>query len=671
MKKIMSVLTITILTSLLLGACSLPGLLSGGTSRVPQGEAVPSWPVLIEGSFEYTNDFYLEIYMVEHAVGLLDMTGFVLRDMEWEMPVEGQVLGFVDLDEENNTATYRLLLPAVPYGQFNDVDQDNKKEQGLQIFAVGYNPNLTGGVFSEGDDRWLGWPGYLASVRTDSENQDEVIGGALVIWAVDSQQEFPSGFGADGLLFTADDPVTSVPAGYSIVSLDTDPFTFESDGQVVNLALYEPDDIAIKDYSKLSYTAAFEQFFQAVKKEYAFNGFAGKEPDWDALYAQIQPRVAQAEKDKDGYAYFLALRDMSLQFKDGHVGVSGGNFDYMYNEANLLGGYGFAVRELDDGRVLVVYVLPGSPADQAGMQVGAELLSKNGDTAQAALDEVRPFQPQSTDFGLRYEQTTFLTRAGIGVPATWGWKNRSGDALSAEIVSVYELESLFAVFMGGEDLEDPAEYRLPADYRVLPSGVGYIRVNSNYDDLGLLIRVFERALEIFESAGVPGIIIDLRRNFGGATLGLAGFLHDKEIPLAQLEYFSDKTGQFEPNGPRDRILPNQNVYSFRSKVLLVDQFCASACEIEAYGFSQVPGMVVMGQFPTAGVEGETARGSFLLPEGIEFGIPTGRYTLTDGSIFLEGAGVQPTIRIAVDAESVLSNEDVVLNQAVEYILANY
>jgi C-terminal processing protease CtpA/Prc len=671
MKKTISVLTITILTGLVLSACSLPGLLGGGTSRVPQGEAIPSWPVLIEGSFEYSNEFVVETYYVEHAVGLLDMTGFVLRDKEWEMPIEGQVLGFMDLDEENNTATYRLLLPAVPYGQFNDVDQDNKKEQGLQIFTVGYNPNLTGGVFSEGDDRSLGWPGYLASIRTDSENQDEVIGGALVIWAADSKQEFPTGFGADGLLFTDDDPVGPVPAGYSIVSLDSDPFTFESDGQVVNLALYEPDDIAVKDYSDLSYTEAFEQFFQVAKKEYAFNGFAGKEPDWDALYAQTQPRVAQAQQDKDGYAYFLTLRDMSLQFKDGHVGVSGGDFDYMYNEENLLGGYGFAVRELDDGRVLVVYVQPGSPADLAGMQVGAELLSKNGDTAQDALEKVRPFQPQSTDFGLRYEQSVFLTRGAIGETTEWSWKNRSGNQSTAAMVSVYELDSLFAVFMGGEDLEDPAEYRLPADYRVLPSGVGYIRINSNYDDLGLLIRVFERALEIFESAGVPGIIIDMRLNFGGAPLGLAGFLHDKEIPLAQLEYFSDKTGQFEPEGPRDRVFPNENVYSFPNKVLLVDQFCYSACEIEAYGFSQVPGMVVMGQFPTAGVEAETARGSFLLPEGIEFGIPTGRFTLPDGSIFLEGAGVQPTIRVAVDAESVLSNEDVVLKQAVEYILANY
>ena len=222
-----------------------------------------------------------------------------------------------------------------------------------------------------------------------------------------------------------------------------------------------------------------------------------------------------------------------------------------------------------------------------------------------------------------------------------------------------------AVYLGGPY----DEFVLPAEYVFLPSGAGYIRIYSNYDYLGLLIRVFERALATFEEIGVPGIIIDMRLNFGGAPLGLAGFLYDQEIPLGQLEYYSDKTSQFEPEGPRDKVYPNENTYSFDKMILLVDQFCFSACEIESYGFSQVPGMVVMGQFPTAGVEGETARGEFLLPEGIEFGIPTGRFTLPDGSIFLEGEGVQPTIRIPVDENSVLSGEDVVLQNAIDYIFS--
>ena len=663
-KRTLSTLAVAVTAGFLLSACSITDLFSGNKNNVPVGEAVPPGPVLITGGFEYTNDFVVETYYVEHAVGLLDMTGFILRDKEWELPVESQVLGYMDLDAENDSATYRLSLPAVPEGLFNDVDNDNKKEKGLQIFTIGYNPNLTGGVFSEGDDRSLGWPGYLASIKTDSENQDEVKGGKLVIWAVDSMQEFPSDFGADGLLFTEDDPVGQVPAGYSVVDLDQSPFSFNTD-QIVDITLYEPDDIAVKDFSDLSYTEAFDAFFEVVRKEYAFNGFEGKQPDWDAVYADLQPKVVSAEDEGDAYGYFLALREFSLAFDDGHVGLNGGDFDYQYNEENILGGYGFSVRELDDGRVIVVFILQGGAADQAGMQVGAEIVKFNGDPVGEALDKVPPFQPQSTDYGTRYEQTVFLTRGGIDEPATVTFKNPGAEAKTAQMVSVYEVDSLMAVYLGGPY----DEFVLPAEYELLPSGAGYIKINSNYDDLGLLIRVFERALATFEEIGVPGIIIDMRLNFGGAPLGLAGFLYDQDIQLGQLEYYSDKTGQFEPEGPRDKVYPNENIYSFDKMVLLVDQFCFSACEIESYGFSQVPGMVVMGQFPTAGVEGETARGEFLLPEGIEFGVPTGRFTLPDGSIFLEGEGVQPTIRIPVDEHSVLSGEDVVLQNAIDYIFS--
>jgi hypothetical protein len=167
---------------------------------------------------------------------------------------------------------------------------------------------------------------------------------------------------------------------------------------------------------------------------------------------------------------------------------------------------------------------------------------------------------------------------------------------------------------------------------------------------------------------VAGIVIDMRYNNGGTSLGLAGFLTDQEIQMGQLAYYSDATGAFEPEGLREKILPNENQYHFDKMVLLVGQACFSACEIEAYGFSQVPGMIVVGQTPTAGVEAETARGQFKLPEGFDLTIPTGRMTLPDGSIFLEGQGVQPTLQVPVDATTAYSAEDVVLQAGVDAVL---
>jgi C-terminal processing protease CtpA/Prc len=203
-------------------------------------------------------------------------------------------------------------------------------------------------------------------------------------------------------------------------------------------------------------------------------------------------------------------------------------------------------------------------------------------------------------------------------------------------------------------------YAPPVEYWFLQSGIGYVRINSNSDDLNLILRLFERALKTFEDNDAAGLIIDLRQNSGGSPLGLAGYLTNDEIALGTLEYYNENTGQFEPRGRESTVRPNENQYRFSRMALLVDQTCYSACEIEAYAFSQIEGMHVVGYFPTAGVEAEVARGTHKMPEDITVRVPTGRFVLPDGSIFLEGVGVQPTVRVPINAETILAQNDIVL-----------
>jgi C-terminal processing protease CtpA/Prc len=560
--------------------------------------------------------------------------------------------------------TYTLQLPARPRGTAVDVDHDGQADAGVQIFAVSYSPNLAGGPYAEGDDPSTGWPSYLASTVNDPENNDEVTGGKLIVWTPDANQQFPSGFGDDGLLFTADDPVAALPTGYAVVDLDQQPFAISQQDEQ-ELTLYEPEDAGVKDYSNLSYTEAFKQMFAKVRTEYAFNGIPDKQPNWDELEAQLTPRVEAAERDRDPEAFYLALHDFTNAFRDGHVGLSGGQFDGQLFQQVAIGGYGFALRELDDKRVIATLVVPDGAAAAAGMTVGAEIVSFNNKPIDQAISEVQPLGgPFSTDFAKRYQQQAFLVRAPIGAEAQVTFRNKGQADKSATLRATDERDSYFATSLYADYNPDA----LPVEFRTLDSGVGYVRVNSNYDDLNLIVRLFERALRTFENNQVPGVIIDMRLNSGGAPLGLAGFLTDEEIPLAQLEYYSDKTGGFEPEGTPDKLRPNQEQYRFDKLALLTDQTCASACEIEAYGFSQAPGMMVIGQYPTAGVEAEVARGQFQLPEGISLQVPTGRFVLPDGSIFLEGKGVQPTQRVPINEQTVLSSDDVVLQTAEQAIL---
>ena len=81
-----------------------------------------------------------------------------------------------------------------------DVDNDGKADTGVQIFRLALVSNINGGSHLEQLDQW----GYLTSYLVD--NKGEITQGAFLVYAEDDQQGFPAGVGADGLLFTKDDP---------------------------------------------------------------------------------------------------------------------------------------------------------------------------------------------------------------------------------------------------------------------------------------------------------------------------------------------------------------------------------------------------------------------------------------------------------------------------------
>lgn len=418
------------------------------------------------------------------------------------------------------------------------------------------------------------------------------------------------------------------------------------------------------DFSALSYTEAFDKMFEIARREYAFNGVAGKPPDWDALYANIRPRIQQAETERDPQKYFLALRAFTLAFRDGNVNLGGGDIQVALFQAAIAGGYGFAVRELDDGRVLVTYVAAGGPG--AGIQPGAQVTGFGGQPISSALEAVSIWgAPPSIESFLRYQQSRYLLRVPLGTEATVEFSNPGGQSQTAALTAIQENESfaVTSVFLNYNAQSQPVEYK------ILPSGVGYIKVSSTSDDREKIAALFESALKDFQAAQISGVIIDLRVVVNLAPgsllppLGLAGFLSDQDIPLGQFEYWNQAKGKFEKQGVLQTILPKANQYRFAKLALLIGPGCSNACELEAYAFSKVTGMNVVGQSPSAGVLSDATGGQFLLPEGFSLQIPTGRFVLPDGGIFIEGQGIPPTVRVPVDETTALSAEDVVLNAA--------
>ncbi len=622
------------------------------------GSANPDEPVLISGEIPFTSPFFLDNIAEPYAL-LEDQAGFVHRDHEYVFPLDSQVIGPVEFIDEQ-TLRYRLSLPSVPLGQPVDVDNDTEVDPGVQVFAVAYWTNIWGDPFLEPRDG-RGWSTAHSSTITDPDQEGEIIGGFLVIWSPDDQQEFPSEFGNDGLLFTEDDPVAPVPPGYSIVDLNSEPFKVFKEAEP-RIDLVE-GDLALNDYSDLSYEEAFEQLFEKASREYPFT--EEKNIHWEALHDEFSERVARARSEID---FYRALRDFTYRIPDGHVGLFPANSQAFFEERG--GSFGLRLAELSDGRVIVTDVLPDTPGDRAGIELGAEIIEWDNLPIEEAIDRTQPFfGPYSTRHTERLAKIVFVTRVPPETPVNITFQNPgASEPETIRLVADIEYESLFRSFPGF----NRDELSLTIEGEVLDdSGLGYIQITSFRGDSNLAARLWELYIQRLIDNEIPGVIIDMRENgggFGALALDFAGFFFDREITLFQRSYYNEKKGQFEPLRLPIDLRPAPVQYEGKVAVLIGPD-CLSACEGFAYAMSQGGRALMVGHYPTAGAFGEVGRGQYQLPEGLSLQFPTGRPETADGQLVIEGIGIEPDIQVPVTVESALGEVDVVLQAAIEALQA--
>ena len=254
-------------------------------------------PVIITGQLHYTNALFTS-GVDEPLVILEDQAGFIDRNEYFILPLESQVLGQITSDFFTSPFTYSLALPLVPAGSLRDVDNDGEDDIGVMVFSLAHWTNKFGDTLLEERDLYGGgWSTAYASTRAsdDPATRLEIIGGKFVIYAPETGQGFPKGFGDDGLLFTADDPIVTVPQGYTVVDMDEDPFVFDRAARPI-IDMIEPDDAAINDFSNLSYSEAFTRMVDLFRREYAYTELYAL--DWDTLEAAYGPRSPMRRKPK-------------------------------------------------------------------------------------------------------------------------------------------------------------------------------------------------------------------------------------------------------------------------------------------------------------------------------------------------------------------------------------
>jgi C-terminal processing protease CtpA/Prc len=626
-------------------------------------------PVTLQGEVAYTYPFFTA-GVAEPVVILEDQAGFVDRDRNYLFPVASQVMGQITSDFYESPFTYSLSLPIEPQGTLRDVDHDGESDDGVMIYAVAYWTNTFGDPFLERRDQaGGGWSSAYASTRVsdDRDNYLEVYGGSYVVFAPDDQQGFPSGFGPDERLFSDDDPIVGLPQGWTVVHLDTAPFSFDR-SRVSELELFEPESLALDDFSDMGYVEAFDAMLEKFRTEYAFTEFKGI--DWDSLEERYRPQFEAAEGQGDEMGYALALRDFLWSIPDAHVGLDASALnDLFYEEVG--GGLGLAIQELDDHRVIATFVLDGGPAADAGIVFGAEILEFDGQPIGRVLDANVPWSsPFSNEASERLQQLRYAVRFPVGTSVEVAFRNPGAEAQTASLQAVPEVESwtFSSLYRGVTGLE------LPVEFQLLDSGFGFVAIYSFFDNELLTIQLWERMIEALNENDVPGLIIDLRTNGGGSGFladQMAAYFFDEELVLGNTGRYDDSIGEFyfDPGDENMFFLPREESRYHGDIVLLVGPACASACEFFAYDMTLQDRATVVGQYPTAGAGGSVE--DFLMPEGISVRFTIGRAVDADGNIHIEGPGIVPQVRVPVSEQTIyaefVEGRDVVLENAIDLL----
>ncbi len=621
-------------------------------------------PVAITGQMNYSNPI-ITLGVAQPLIVLEDQAGFIDRNEGFLFPKESQVLGQITGDFFNPPFSWNLSLPIQPQGTLRDVDNDGQEDTGVMTFAVAYWTNTFGDPYLEQRDQsGGGWSTAFATTRIDPapSGKGEVIGGKYIVWAPDDQQGFPSGFGEDGKLFTADDPIVLLPAGYTVVNMDTDPFTFDRSARP-EMELIEPESLALDDFSDMSYAEAFDAMIDLFRREYAFTELKGI--DWDAKSAEFRPRFEEADANHDSLAYRRALRDFIWSIPDGHLSGPFIQEDFVKGTA---GGFGLAIRDVEDGRTIVNFLTPDGPAERAGIELGAEILAWNGQPIDEYIDSIVPFSsPFSSEHVRRLQQLRYGTRAPLGSEAEITFKNPDSDIEQTAVLKAVEENASFRVssFNVGRTGAE-----LPVEFRLLDNGLGYVKLYSFSDNELLTVQLWERMMQTLNENEVPGLIIDMRQNGGGSGFladQMAAYFFDEPLELGKTGYYDESLGEFyfDPDRTDRYYLPDESLRYAGPVAVITGPNCASACEFFTHDMSLQGRADIVAHYPTAGLGG--AQNFFQMPDFEMLQISIGRPVDVDGNIIIENVGVPPTIRVPVTEETLFAESDVLLDTAIAVV----
>jgi CubicO group peptidase (beta-lactamase class C family)/pimeloyl-ACP methyl ester carboxylesterase/C-terminal processing protease CtpA/Prc len=449
-------------------------------------------------------------------------------------------------------------------------------------------------------------------------------------------------------------------------------------------------------YSDLNWTNAFIAAHETFSRQYAFTDW--KSVDWGALYSNTLPRIAAAQAVTNEVEYYAALNAYAGAIPDSHIYFATTNTAVPAAWAQQVagGGYGLALTELDDGRVIAAALLTNGPAELAGMQAGADIASWNGLAPTSAIAQIDvaayplktlagklTLSPQATREHERLEQARLLVRGPVGTNVGVQFVNPGSTVTqTVALTATADTNATFGL-LNFAWMQDPSA--APVEYSILSNGLGYVVIRGE-DSSEAALSNMTAAVNTFAASNVPGVILDVRGNLGGddaLAAALCGYFYRTNVFYERQKWYNTLDGTFTEftvdtlRGERwvDHLaIEPQAAYYGGPVAVLVNPGCVSSGEGIAMGIGSLPRAQVVGFHGTDGSFG-MAGAMIWLPGGHVISYPFGQSLDANGTVQLDSqngvGGIAPSMRIPLTASNVLAyaaGEDVVLDAAADYLL---
>jgi C-terminal processing protease CtpA/Prc len=388
-------------------------------------------------------------------------------------------------------------------------------------------------------------------------------------------------------------------------------------------------DGAVARDAAVTYEEALRDLYEVLGQRYP--GFELKDIDWDAVGRALLPGAAEVQDDR---TFGLRCMELVAQLQDSHATLLDGAVP-VPRPPMPRWNPGLACLEDDRGQAVVYHVVPGGPADSAGVRPGEVVISVDNEPVDALIERemerMQRYHGYSSRRYLRYHAVRWFTRrsergADMQIVLRGPDGAERGVLLPAALNARY-LPRLPVPIPGIDDSGNVSWTRLEGD-------IGYIHVRRIRDDL---IDALDRAVgELQDSAG---LIVDVRGNSGGGFDG----------SRSHLNFATDQDGR-EPARPR-----------YRGPIaVLIDARCISAGEGWASWFVAEGRARFFGE-ATAGASARKT--VYTLRNGlyrVRFPVKLYRGYLDRP---IERRGLEPDVPLRQDAADLAAGRDTVLEAA--------